>query len=333
MPTLPEKFPFDVSLTYRHKKWQTDPRFGQPPRERTIEDRLKSSVINFDKPPNVNSHQITAYLKKTMKLDKVGHGGTLDPNVSGLLPIAIGRATPIARVWLHSDKQYIGVMRLHEEVPKQDLLSVLKTFTGTIYQRPPKLSSVKRETRKRTIQELQLIETKRRDVLLRITCEAGTYIRKLFHDIGEVLGVGAHMVDLRRIKSGPFKENDNFVATIQDIIDAWHFYSEDGDELPLKSILLPPEAGILSLPRVIVEDGAIGAITYGAPIYVPGIIAVSSLLEQGDLCVALSAKGELIALFDSCLNAHAIVSQEKGQVTENMRVLMKRGVYPSSWKE
>lgn len=332
MKVLPEGFPFEAPLKYRKEDWETDPRFGQFPEERSLQKLLKFGVINLDKPPNVNSHQLTAYLKEVLGgVEKIGHGGTLDPGVSGILPIALERATPLGRVYLKNDKEYVGVMRLHEEVAKERLGSVLEEFEGEIYQRPPKASSVKRRVRKRRNYEITLLEMKERNVLLRVKCEAGTYIRKLFYDIGEVLGSGAHMVDLRRTRSGSFEE-DETLQTVQDVVDAWMFYKNEGQEKHLRDVILPPEASLLEMPRVILEDGAIEAITHGAPIYLPGIIGISPNVEKDTLVASLTVKGELVALVNALMNAEEAIKKEKGQFSGKMRVLMQQGVYPRSWE-
>ncbi|NIQ05045.1 MAG: RNA-guided pseudouridylation complex pseudouridine synthase subunit Cbf5 [Candidatus Korarchaeota archaeon] len=328
---LPENFPFETKLKYKRENWYTDPQFGCAPNERSPKDLLEYGVVNLDKPANVNSHQLTSHLRVVFDVEKIGHGGTLDPDVSGILPIALEEATPITRVWLESDKEYVGVMRLHEEVERKELLSVLTEFEGLIYQFPPKASSVKRRVRKRKIYQLQLLEIRGKDVLVQVNCESGTYIRKLFHDIGEVLGTGAHMADLRRTKSGPFQENGT-LKTVQDLLDAWHFYNEEKEERYLTEVFLPPETGVLHLSRVILDDGAIGAVTHGAPIYVPGIIAISPEVEEDTIVAAFSAKGELVALVTARKSAVEAVKQTEGQFSGKMRVLMERGIYPGAWK-
>lgn len=329
--TLPPDFPFEIDLKYKRENWHTNSEFGRPPGERSPEEMLKFGVINLDKPPNVNSHQLVHYLKEFLGAEKIGHGGTLDPSVSGILPIALEKATPITRIWLKNDKKYIGVMRLHEKIDKQELLSVVNDFEGEIYQMPPKSSSVKRRVRKRENYELEVLEMRERDVLLRVECEAGMYIRKLFHDIGEVLGVGAHMVDLRRIKSGAFKVDETLKST-QDVIDAWVFFKEEGKKKYLEDVILTPERGVITVPRVILDDGAVAAVTHGAPIYFPGIIALSPNIEENDVVATFSLKGELVALVNARSTSKNVIQNEKGRFSGKMRVIMEKGVYPPSWE-
>ncbi len=332
MPRLPESFPFERSdLVYKEIKYETNEEWGSYPNERNINDHLEFAVINLDKPPNLTSHEVSAYISRLFGIKKVAHGGTLDPGVSGILPIALQRATPLTRTLLRSDKEYIIVMRLHKNVDQEKVIEVVNSFKGKIYQRPPIRSAVTRKTRVRTIYDIEVIEIDGRDVLLRVHCEAGTYMRKLCTDIGDVLGVGAHMIDLRRIKSGVFYEDDT-LCTMQDLIDAWTIYKEDGDESFIRKYILPAEIVVLDMPRIVINDGAVGAITYGAQLYVPGIIAYSKGIKKGDWVAILTIKGELVALAKTIMSAEEISATDKGQVTGDTRVLMPRDIYTPMWK-
>jgi H/ACA ribonucleoprotein complex subunit 4 len=177
--------------------------YGKDPSRRTIPELLDKGVINLDKPYGPTSHEVTAWVKNVLHIKRAGHSGTLDPHVTGVLPTMLGDSTRLVRVLLLSGKEYVCVMRLHADVPEIKVKAVLGEFTGTIYQRPPLVSAVKRQLRKRTIYYIDFMEMNGRDVLFRVGCEAGTYIRKLCHDIGEALGDGAHMYEQRRTKTGP----------------------------------------------------------------------------------------------------------------------------------
>lgn len=155
----------------------TDPQYGCPPDKRSVEELLKKGVINLDKPRGPTSHQVAAWVKDILRV-KTGHGGTLDPAVSGCLPIFLGSATRLAEVMLLSTKEYVCLMRLHKHAAKKDIMSLFSHFQGQIWQRPPVKSSVKRELRKREIYGVEVLEIEENDVLFRISCEAGTYIRK-----------------------------------------------------------------------------------------------------------------------------------------------------------
>jgi len=333
VPRLPPDFPFESEdLVYKVDKIETNPNWGYWPEKRPIEEHIRFGVINLDKPPNLTSHEVSAYIAKLLGLKKVAHGGTLDPGVSGVLPIALERATPIARTWLPSNKIYVVAMRLHKSVDEERVKKILKEFEGPIYQRPPLRSAVVRRTRIRHIYKIEFLEMSSRDVLFIVHCQAGTYMRKLCTDIGDILGVGAHMIDLRRLKSGPFVEDDT-LRTLQDLVDAWALYKEEGNEKALRDVILPAEVGILHLPRIIINDGAVGALTYGAQLYIPGIVAFSQKIKKGDLVAILTVKGELVGLGKTLLDSQEIEKREKGQVTEDTRILMPRALYPPMWKK
>lgn len=333
MPKLPKGFPFDQkNLIYKTEDTNTNLEWGWSPNSRPIRELLNFSVINLDKPPNMTSHEVSAAISRILNVDKVAHGGTLDPGVSGILPIALNRATPLARIMLQSDKEYVIVMRLHKQVDYEKLVKVIKLFEGEIYQRPPIRSAVVRRTRIRKIYAIEILDVDGRDVLLRVSCQAGTYMRKLCTDIGDILGVGAHMIDLRRVRSGIFTEDDT-LCRMQDLVDAWELYKEKGEEKYLRKYVLPAEVAALSLPRIIVNDGAVGALTYGAQLYVPGIVAFSNNIKPGDLVAIFTIKGELVALARSIMSSQEIKDNEKGQVTDDTRIVMPRNLYPPMWKK
>ena len=198
---------------------ETDPRFGHPPAERPVQAMLDYGLIPLDKPRGPSSHEVVAWTKKLLGVEKAGHSGTLDPPVSGLLPIGLGQSTRALSLLLLFPKEYRGVMRVHSSVPRKQLDSAVSEFTGEIFQRPPQRSSVSRQTRSRRIHEFELTESDGNLYLFRVLCESGTYIRKLVYDLGEVLGVGATMVVLRRSRVGPLSEEDGLV-TLHQLTDA-----------------------------------------------------------------------------------------------------------------
>ncbi|MHA2233525.1 MAG: RNA-guided pseudouridylation complex pseudouridine synthase subunit Cbf5, partial [Candidatus Hodarchaeales archaeon] len=181
---------------------KTNPDWGFPPSQRPIPQLFNQGIVNLDKPANPTSHEVVAWVKKLFRLPKAGHSGTLDPKVTGVLPIALGRAAKAVRVLLTAPKGYICILLLHGTVSSQLIESTAAEFQGEIYQRPPVRSSVKRRLRTRRIYSLEVLEVDDRRVLFRVSCQAGTYIRKLCDDWGLVLGVGGHMEELRRIKTG-----------------------------------------------------------------------------------------------------------------------------------
>ncbi|MDO5848761.1 MAG: RNA-guided pseudouridylation complex pseudouridine synthase subunit Cbf5 [Methanobrevibacter sp.] len=309
----------------------TSPDFGCKPEERPIEDYISKSVINLDKPSGPTSHEIDAWVKRILHCQKSGHGGTLDPKVTGVLPIGIDDATRAIQLLLTAPKEYVCLMRLHSEVSEDRIREVFEEFTGKIYQLPPVKSAVKRELRTRTIYYATIYEIDGRDVLFRIGCEAGTYVRTYCHNIGEALGVGAHMAELRRTQVGSFNEK-NHLVTLQDVTDAYHFWKEDGDESFLREALLPMERAADYLPKVIIKDSAVDAICHGADLASGGISKLSDNIQINDFVAIETLKGELVAAGTALFTTDEILSADSGFVVKTSKVFMKPGIYPRLWK-
>jgi H/ACA ribonucleoprotein complex subunit 4 len=286
----------------------TNEKYGKSPQERSIKELLELGIINLDKPANPTSHEVTAWVKQLLGIQKAGHGGTLDPAVTGCLPIALGRATRSLRVLLLSGKEYVCVMKTHAPIKKDQLESVLENFKGKIYQTPPVRSNVKRRLRVRKIYELELLEYSSPQLsLLRIACEAGTYIRKLCHDIGLLLGTGAHMLELRRTRTGPFNEKLSY--TLQDLRDAWYYYTKEGDESFIREIIQPIEVIYQNLPVIYIRDSAVDAICHGAALTIPGVLQITSELSSQE-----------------------ILERTNGICARSMTVFMKKETYPAVWQ-
>jgi len=220
-------------------------------------------------------------------------------------------------------------MRLHGDVSRDKIKSCFDMFQGEIYQKPPVRSSVKRRLRTRRIYYLELLEIDGRDVLFRVGCEAGTYIRKLCYDIGEILGCGAHMKELRRTRVSTFTEDE--CVRVDDIFDAYMSWKESGDESMLRRIVRPMEDALTILPQVIVKDTAVEAICNGADLAVPGIVAFTGDIREGSLVAILTVKGEGVALGLAQLSAEKLLEKEKGIAVKTERVLMQPGTYPRVW--
>jgi H/ACA ribonucleoprotein complex subunit 4 len=309
----------------------TDPKHGMKPNERPILDHLSLGIINLDKPVGPTSHEVVAWVKRLLELRKAGHAGTLDPGVSGLLPVALEDGAKVLQALLLAGKEYICIMRLHKDVPKDEILRVVNEFQGEIYQRPPLRAAVKRSLRRRHIYYSEVLEIDGRLVLLRVGCEAGTYLRKYCNDVGEALGCGANMTELRRTKSGPFRE-DGTLVKLHDVADAYAFWKENGDEGPLRKAVLPIEAAVSHLPKLTMRDGAVDAICHGAELAAPGVLTVETGISPGDLVALLTLKGELVSLAGAELNSKQIYEAEHGIVAKPERVVMRPGTYPRRWK-
>jgi len=289
-------------------------------------------VIPLDKPPGPTSHEVVAWVKRMFGLSKAGHGGTLDPKVTGVLPVALEEGTKVIGLVVHTGKEYICVMQLHKPVPEKDLRNALRMFVGEIYQKPPLRSSVKRSLRVKRIYDIELLEYNGRYALLRIQSEAGTYMRKLCHDVGLILGVGAHMRELRRTRSGPFREEAGLVR-LQELSEALYRWKQEGKEDLLREYILPIEYAVSHLPKIVVRDTAVDAIAHGANLAVPGIARLHDGIKKGDLVALLTLKGELVAIGVAQMSSEEIAKARKGIAVKIRRVIMPPGVYPRAWKK
>ncbi|MCD6236955.1 MAG: RNA-guided pseudouridylation complex pseudouridine synthase subunit Cbf5, partial [Thermoplasmata archaeon] len=225
---------------------KTNPHYGKKPEERSIRELLDLGMINLDKPSGPTSHQVVSWVKDVLEVKKAGHAGTLDPRVTGVLPIAIGSATKALKVMLSAGKEYVGIMKLHRDVNDDLIRNAMEGFVGEIYQIPPVRSAVKRVRRKRRIYYLDILEIKGREVLFRVGCEAGTYIRTLCVDIGKKLKSGAHLQELRRTKVGLLTEDT--AVTLHDLKDGYTIWKEYGDEKEIRKCILPVENLVAHLP-------------------------------------------------------------------------------------
>ncbi|MDI6642505.1 MAG: RNA-guided pseudouridylation complex pseudouridine synthase subunit Cbf5 [Candidatus Hodarchaeaceae archaeon] len=325
------KLPSDVerqTLIRTHDT--TDPHHGCEPSKRPIREHIRLGIVNLDKPPGPTSHEIVAWVKRVLDLRRAGHGGTLDPGVSGVLPVALEDATKIIQTLLPAGKEYVCVMRLHGEVPQSRLERVLQEFEGEIYQRPPLRAAVRRQLRIRQIYYLESLEREGRDVLMRVGCEAGTYLRKLCYDVGEALGCGAHMRELRRTRTGPFREET--AVKLHDLADAYVFWREEGKEKHLREVVLFVEAAAQHLPKIVVRDGAVDALCHGASLAAPGVLTVETGISPDDLVALFTLKGELVGLARATMNSKQIYEAEHGIVAKPERVVMSPGTYPRKWK-
>ena len=303
---------------------------GKRPSERSVEELLAAGVINLDKPLGPTSHQVTAWVRDILKVEKIGHGGTLDPKVTGVLPIATGKATKATDLVLRSDKEYVCMMTLHRDCPPEKVKRMLMAFVGDIYQVPPVRAAVKRQLRVRRVLSIKILDMKERDVLFRVACDAGTYIRTLCVDVGEALGVGAHMEDLRRTRSGRMEERGS--VTLQDLMDAHVAWKEEGDDAPLRKMIQPMEMLLEPLPQIIVKDSAVDAICHGADLAAVGIVRIDESIAKGDTVAFMTAKGEGVALGVAQMKADDMQHAKEGIAARTDRVFMETGTYPKMWE-
>ncbi|MFZ2498634.1 RNA-guided pseudouridylation complex pseudouridine synthase subunit Cbf5 [Methanosarcina sp.] len=324
------KLPSETERTLVRKSgaW-TNPAYGCYPEKRPILEYIEKGVVNVDKPKGPTSHEVAAWVKAILGVNTAGHAGSLDPKVTGLLPTLLGKATKAVPALRLSGKEYVCLLRLHRDMPPKLVRKVCEEFSGPIYQVPPIKSAVKRVLRVRTIYYIEVLEIEGSSVLFRVGCEAGTYIRKLCHDIGMALGCGGHMQELRRTKAGPFTERT--LVTLQELKDAYVFWKEEGDESELRRVIRPMEAAVSHLPKILLRDSAVEAVCSGASLAVPGVTSLDSNIVKGDLIALFTLKGELVALAKAEMSTEEIIKTSTGFAATSTRVMMVTGTYPKGW--
>jgi len=309
---------------------ETDTRYGHKPNKRPIQEYIRFGIINLDKPAGPSSHEVTAWTKRLLNIERAGHGGTLDPKVTGILPIALQESSKTLQALLLSGKEYICVTRLHSEVNENKIKAVLNEFQGVIYQRPPLRASVKRQLRTRKIYHIDLLEIQNRNILFQVACQAGTYIRKLSHDIGEAIGCGAHMQELRRTRSGPLTE-DSKLVTLHDISYYQTKWKETQNPEWLQKFIQPMENALQLLPRITIRDTAVDAICHGANLAAPGILNLETNIKPKTTVLIQTQKNEATALAKAIETTEEILKMSHGIVAKTERVLMPRSTYPKTW--
>lgn len=251
--------------------------------------------------------------------------------MTGILPVTLEESRKAVQALLYSGKEYVCVMKLHGNTTEERVSAVLQEFEDTIYQRPPLRASVKRQLRTRKIYYIDFLEMDGRNVLFKVGCEGGTYIRKLCYDIGEVLGCGAHMQELRRTRAGPFTESHGIV-TLHDVAYLFIEWQEQKDEAILRKFIQPVEKALALIPKIYVRDSAVDAICHGANLTAPGVLSLETGIGSGMLVAILTLKSEAVALAKATASTEEIMNMEHGVVAKTERVLMPRGTYPKCWK-
>ncbi|XP_030543665.1 H/ACA ribonucleoprotein complex subunit 4 [Rhodamnia argentea] len=306
---------------------------GFSPLKRPLAEYIRYGILNLDKPANPSSHEVVAWIKRILRVEKTGHSGTLDPKVTGNLIVCIDRATRLVKSQQGAGKEYVCVARLHSKVPEvAKVARALETLTGAVFQRPPLISAVKRQLRIRTIYESKLLEydVDRHLVVFWISCEAGTYVRTMCVHLGLILGVGGHMQELRRVRSGILGEKDNMV-TMHDVMDGQWLYDNYRDESYLRRVIMPLEVLLTSYKRLVVKDSAVNAICYGAKLMIPGLLRFENDVEVGEEVVLMTTKGEAVALGIAEMTTAVMATCDHGVVAKIKRVVMDRDTYPRKW--
>ena len=288
---------------------------------------LPDGILVIDKPRGPTSHQVTAWAGELLHAD-VGHSGTLDPQVSGVLLVMKGKAVRLAPLLTRHEKEYICLMRLHGNVPAARIREAAQEFTGKIYQRPPRRSAVARNLRIRTIHEISILDVNDRLVLFRVRCEAGTYIRSLCHHMGIIMGTGAQMQELRRTKSGIFDER--MAHTLQELADAMTLF-EHGDDHMIRELIRPAWEAAGDQPSVTVRDTAVDAVCRGAGLAGVGIVR-NDKFSRHEMVAIKTAGGEFVGIGEAVQHSTAFKPGDHGLVIAPRIVFMKPGTYARGWK-
>ena len=287
------------------------------------------AFLLLDKPRGPSSHQVTAWARDLLGVPVAGHAGTLDPNVSGLLWVGVGPALKLLPLVLELPKRYVGAVTFHSKVGARDLDRVLKEFTGPIYQTPPVRSAVKRERRVRTIHRLTLVEHDGPRAIVDVVADSGTYVRTLAVDLGEALGLGAHLEELRRIATGPFDEAASVSLTrLADLVEA----RRAGDPAPLLAALHPIREVWQEFPTIVLREAAASAVAHGAGLARGGIQKVSGSFGPGARVALVTAGGTLVATGVARYDAGELEKVPHGWVVDETRVFVDPARFPALWQ-
>ena len=307
----------------------TDDAIGTYPDQKTIEQRLESGFFLLDKGAGPTSHQVAAWVRDMLELPRLGHGGTLDPFATGVLPLMSGKAMRLTKQILEHDKTYIAVFQFKNDVEQDALDAVMKQLTGRIYNVPPEISAVRVQVRTRKIHDFSLLDQSSKRIVARIRCEAGTYIRTMARDMGLFLDQPVELKELRREDSGRFALKD--CVQLHEIADAVWLWKECNEGEALLRMLHPTEKLLAGLPRIVVKDSAVAALAHGAPLLRPGIVSIPSDLTSGQNVLVTSMKGEAVCFVKVNCDSESITNMEKGEIARPSAVLMNDDVYPRRW--
>jgi len=306
-----------------------DSSHGIFPDEMTVEQRLASGFMLLDKPAGPTSHQIASWVRDLLGLERLGHGGTLDPFATGVLPLMAGKSMKLTKGILKSNKTYISVLKFSEEPDKEKLTEVITTLTGRIYNVPPEISAVKVQVRTRKIFNFELIELSGKEAIVKIHCEAGTYVRTIARDMGLLLGYKVELKELRRENSGKFTLEN--CVTLQQIADAIWLWKECENSEALLKIIHPTEKLLLDMQYIVVKDSAASALCHGAPLLRPGLISINSKISNGQEIAVFTSKNEIVGIVKMTKSSQEIVEMDSGEIAKPVMILMEQERYPPQW--
>ncbi|EGQ43950.1 MAG: pseudouridine synthase [Candidatus Nanosalina sp. J07AB43] len=314
---------------FTREEAETDPEFGNLPENRSVEKLLDEGIVIIDKPFGPTSNQVSTWIKQELDIKKTGHFGTLDPNATGVLPVALNSATRLNEALAKADKEYVFEAELQDGKTEEKIREELNTFKGTNKQVPPEKSAVKREERQREVYSISFIEKLEETILGKVRCESGFYVRVLVDQLGDKLGTEAEMTELRRTMQGEITEDE--ASKIQDVVDQYHFHLEGKDSF-LEEILYPREKAVEHLNKVAVKDSAVNAVANGADLGASGISKLQGDINEGETIAIMTLKGELVALAEAEMNSQSLYDGD-GTAATLKSVHMDPKTYPKRWKQ
>jgi len=312
------KLPYEQisrEVIYKHKA-----RISKKFPKKTAEALLNFGIINLDKPKGPKSIHVVNKIRGILEQPKAGHAGTLDPAVTGVLPVGLGKALKVLPVLSLAGKVYEGKMHLHEETTKEQLQDAFKKFTGVIKQTPPSKSAVARREREREVYWFEIKSIKGKDVEFETGVQHGTYIRTLCIQVGEYLKVGAHMTYLRRIQAGPLKIDDS--VTLTEVKNNYRKYLDTKQDKYIARFVISVENAVGHLPAVWIDEGVKPRLVHGSPVFVPGVLAFTSDLAKGSTTAVFDLQNNLLSIGIAELSASELQKAEKGMAIKTDVVLI-----------
>ncbi len=307
-----------------------------------------SGLLVVNKKAKMTSHDVVEKLRRVLKFKKIGHTGTLDPGAQGVLLACLGKATKIAKLLTEYDKEYEAVIRLGVttdtydgegkvvqirdslKISEDEIREAAQSFKGEIWQTPPLYSAVKqggkklyqyaragkqveRKKRKVFIKDVQVLEVRPPFVKLKVNCSKGTYIRSLAHDMGEMLGCGAHLFSLFRTRVGPFDVKE--ALDLKAIEEIKH-------EGKMGDFLICIEKVLAHLPSVVVKNGFALRIKEGPNLLPSSVLSWEKEFDKDQVICIKNNQGEIIAIGKAlCCSGEFSDENREGRLFEYSRVL------------
>jgi H/ACA ribonucleoprotein complex subunit 4 len=264
-----------------------------------------NGLILIDKPRDLTSAEVSLLVKKELGV-KAAHCGTLDPQVTGVLPILVGKGIKLLEFLQEHDKEYVCTMQLEKPLSVKEIEELFQEFTGNVYQKPPEKAAVARRTRRREIYSIELLDLKERIVRFKIKCQHGTYIRTLVKDFERVLGQKIKLVELRRIKVNGFDEKECIIV----------------EQFRKSHNVLPMEEAVRGMPRIVVKKSAVKMLKHGTPLMMPGVVNVRGNISKETAIVVFDENKKLVGVGKALCSAAEMKNKKKGRIVDMKKVLI-----------